>query len=82
MKTAISIPTPIFLAAERAARKLGMSRSQFFAQAAQRFLESMQEDQVTASYNAAFEAPETPAESLARRRATRRVLASVEWNNE
>ena len=38
MKTAISIPDDVFEAAEAAARRAGMSRSQLFAEAVRLFL--------------------------------------------
>jgi hypothetical protein len=39
MKTAISIPDPIFQAAEEAAARLSMSRSQLYTQAVAAFVE-------------------------------------------
>jgi metal-responsive CopG/Arc/MetJ family transcriptional regulator len=39
MKTAISLPDEVFAAAELAARRLGVSRSQLYAQAVAEFLE-------------------------------------------
>jgi metal-responsive CopG/Arc/MetJ family transcriptional regulator len=39
MKTAISIPDPVFQAAEKAARRLSISRSQLYAKAVQEFVE-------------------------------------------
>src|SRR5260370_8234684 len=38
MKTAVSIPTPLYQQAERRARKLGVSRSEFYARALERLL--------------------------------------------
>jgi hypothetical protein len=38
MKVAISIPDPVFEAAEEASRRLGISRSQFYAQAVESLL--------------------------------------------
>jgi hypothetical protein len=40
MKTAISIPDPLFEAAERLAQRLGISRSQLYQRAIKRFLET------------------------------------------
>jgi len=40
MKTAISIPDPLFEAAERVSKRLGISRSQFYAQAVATYLKS------------------------------------------
>ena len=42
MKTAISIPDPLFQAAERVARRLGVSRSRMYAQAVEAFVRSHQ----------------------------------------
>ncbi len=39
MKTAISIPDSVFAAAEATSRRLGMSRSEFYAKAVQAFVE-------------------------------------------
>lgn len=41
MKTAISLPDPLFKAGEKVAKKLGLSRSQLYARALRQFIESM-----------------------------------------
>ena len=51
MKTAISVPDPIFMAAEDLAKRLGMSRSQLYATAVSRFIESYDDDAITESLN-------------------------------
>jgi metal-responsive CopG/Arc/MetJ family transcriptional regulator len=51
MKTAISLPDPIFKAAEDLAKRLGMSRSQLYATAVSRFIESYRDDAITESLN-------------------------------
>lgn len=51
MKTAISIPDPIFEAAEALARRLGMSRSELYATAVSQFLETFQDEAVTQALN-------------------------------
>lgn len=38
MKTAVSIPDPVFIAAERAAKRMGVSRSRFYALAIEKML--------------------------------------------
>lgn len=48
MKTAISIPDDVFEAAERAASRLGISRSQFYSTAVREFIERAQRSDVTA----------------------------------
>lgn len=54
MKTAISIPDPLFEAAERLARRRGTSRSQLYAEALAAYLERHQEDDVTERLNAIY----------------------------
>lgn len=47
MKTAISLPDATFERIERAARKLGVSRSEFFARAAERWLDDLDDEGAT-----------------------------------
>ena len=47
MKTAISIPDPLFGAAERLAKRLGLSRSELFQRALQAFLQEHNDEGVT-----------------------------------
>ncbi len=51
MKTAISIPDPLFAAAEQLAQRLGISRSELFQRAVQQFLEEHKSDGVTEALN-------------------------------
>ena len=46
MKTAVSIPDPVFQAAESLAKRLGISRSQLFAQALEAYVEVHKLDKV------------------------------------
>ena len=55
MKTAISLPDETFDRASRRARDLGMSRSEFFARAAQRYLEELDAKSVTQQIDAALD---------------------------
>jgi antitoxin MazE6 len=61
MKTAISIPDDLFRAAERAAKRLGLSRSEFFQRAIAHFLERQSHVLVTEALNDVY-GPEQPAE--------------------
>ena len=54
MKTAISVPDPIFEAAEDLARRLGMSRSQLYTTAITRFLDSFDDEAVTQALNEVY----------------------------
>ena len=47
MKTAISLPDDTFERVNRAARKMGVSRSEFFARAAERWLDALDDDRTT-----------------------------------
>ena len=58
MKTTISIPDKVFEAAERAAEKLGMSRSELYANAVREYLERHGRDDVTEKLNAVYDDPE------------------------
>lgn len=51
MKTAISLPDPIFKEAEELAKRLGMSRSQLYATAVSHFVETHREEAITAALN-------------------------------
>ena len=51
MKTAISIPDPIFLAAENMAKRLGMSRSELFTAAMSEYMDSHKYQNITETLN-------------------------------
>ena len=81
MKTAISLPDETFDRASRRAVELGMSRSEFFATAAQRYLDELDAQSLTAQVDAALETLPTgddPAEDAVT--AGRRLLmADDDW---
>jgi predicted DNA-binding protein len=54
MKTAISLPDETFTRVEQAAKRLGVSRSEFFARAAERWLDDFDEDETTDAINRAL----------------------------
>ncbi len=54
MKTAISLPDETFARVERAAKRLGVSRSEFFARAAERWLDDLGGEQTTDAINRAL----------------------------
>lgn len=55
MKTAISVPDETFARAEQRAQTLGITRSQFYTQAAQRYLEQLDAESLTRQIDAAIE---------------------------
>jgi mRNA interferase MazF len=90
MKTAISLPDETFERVERAAAKLGVSRSEFFARAAERWLDALDDDQTTAAIKRAIAGlpndsafTDAAAEALVRdhdqRDLARRTLVGRSW---
>lgn len=55
MKTAISIPDPVFRSAEELAARLGVSRSELYATAIASLVESHREDILKARLNEVYE---------------------------
>jgi len=55
MKPSISIPNSIFEAAEKLARRFGISRSQLYANAVTEYLRLHQSDRVTEKLNEIYE---------------------------
>ena len=73
MKTAISIPTPLFQKAERRRRKLGVSRSQLYATALERLLDEEPDSEVTKALESVYGTLESTLDgrlAAAQRRAT------------
>ncbi len=54
MKTAISLPDETFQRASRRASDLGMSRSEFFARAAQRYLDELDRESLIGQIDSAL----------------------------
>jgi metal-responsive CopG/Arc/MetJ family transcriptional regulator len=55
MKTAISIPDPIFKAAEKLARHLGMTRSRLYTKAVTEYIQKHKNDEVFEKLNEIYE---------------------------
>ena len=65
MKVAVSIPDPIFEAAEQLAKQRDIPRSQLFAEALAAYLESRNADAVTSLLNKIYSLePSAPDEAL------------------
>jgi metal-responsive CopG/Arc/MetJ family transcriptional regulator len=82
VKTAISLPDATFERASRRASELGMSRSEFFARAAQRYLDELDSQSLTGQIDTALERLDGTDEAQAAAVAVgHRVLAAVddEW---
>jgi hypothetical protein len=78
MKTAVSVPDEIFRAAERVAKRLGISRSELYSRALETFLGSLHERGVTESYDRAFGPPGDGDEHF-RKESARRTFRAIEW---
>lgn len=79
MKTAISVPDETFAAAERAAAKLGISRSQFYARAAQRWIDELDSDELTQQINASLGEAGQEQDHALTSAAAARTFARDEW---
>jgi metal-responsive CopG/Arc/MetJ family transcriptional regulator len=79
MKTAISVRDELFERVERALVEHGMNRSQFYAAAAERYLQELGDDSITERINRAVdrETPAARAERLAWADASVRDLAEM-----
>lgn len=78
MKTAISVPDAVFDQVEEAARRLGMSRSQFYATAAQRWVDELARRDVTDQIDAVLDEGDDDDTADIRAEAARRALTRVE----
>lgn len=54
MKTAVSIPDPLYLEAERIAKRLCLTRSALYARALERFIDESRSDHVTAALDEVY----------------------------
>ncbi|HLK00220.1 MAG TPA: hypothetical protein VKU39_09970 [Streptosporangiaceae bacterium] len=80
MKTAISVPDDTFAQATRQAIALGMSRSEFFTRAAQRYLDELAAGSLTQQIDQALEAVgEDESNDAAASAGRRRLAADDEW---
>lgn len=78
MKVAISLPDPLFSAAEHLAEQLHVSRSQLYAQALSEFLEKRQDSVITQRLNAVYgEAAESVDAGI--KEAQLKVLGNEAW---
>jgi predicted transcriptional regulator len=81
VKTAISLPDDVFRAVDAQAKRLKVSRSEFFARAAVRLLATLEDERVRASYDEGFADADSTQSSFTGR-ATRRALLAVEWKDK
>ncbi len=77
MKTAISIPDELFLAADKLASETGQSRSRLYSRAVAEYVARHSADSVTAALDAVYAAE--PAASEFAQSAGRRTLKESDW---
>ena len=78
MKTAISVPDPVFASADALAKRLGISRSQLYATAVAEYVTKFQATKVTERLDAVYGKAGSRLESRLAR-AQRRALKRAEW---
>ena len=79
MKTAISVPDETFAAVDDAAQKLGMSRSEFFSRAAERWIGELADEDLTERITNALEGVDQSLDGELLHAASRRALSGEEW---
>ncbi len=78
MKTAISIPDAVFMAAERQAQRTRKSRSQLYAEAMAEYLCRHSPDEVTEAMNQVLEEVGDTSDPFVQL-SSRKVLEETEW---
>lgn len=76
MKTAISLPDEVFEQAERAAKRLKLSRSELYSRALSEYLARHTDNEVTAAINSAISDAGQPSDQVISAHAARRILES------
>lgn len=80
MKTAISVPDDTFQRATQRAAELGMSRSEFFARAAERYLRQLDDTSLTSQIDLVLDRAGHDDTAAAAVAAGRRTLAGAAWD--
>ena len=79
MKTAISLPDDTFEQATRQAAELGISRSEFFARAARRYLDELAAQSLTRQINEALQARDDDSNAAAVAAGRTYLAAQDDW---
>lgn len=77
MKTAISVPDATFEKVEQRATALGVSRSEFYTQAARRYLDELDEQELPEQINAALSLVESDDSNAVAARVGRQRIAEL-----
>ena len=79
MKTAISIPDPVFKTAERLAKRLGLSRSELYVRAISNYIETHRSLKVTELLNEIYADMEDEGLERGFNRAQMKSVGREEW---
>ena len=80
MKTAISLPDDLYARGERAAQRLGRTRSSLYAEALARYLAALPDDDVTAALDELYADHEAePPAGVAGAAAARSLIDAGDW---
>ncbi len=79
IKTAVSIPAPLFQRAERMAREMDISRSEFFARAVEHYLRQHENEELLAKIDRACDGTQPDAAYEAQARKRHRRMVEGEW---
>jgi predicted transcriptional regulator len=78
MKTAVSVPDPIFERAEKLARRMRKSRSQLYSDALREYTARHDPETVSAALDALYEREDSGPDAFLRETA-RRTVRSTDW---
>lgn len=78
MKTAISLPDPVFRRAEKLARRLGKTRSRLYSEAVEEYVARHDPLAITSALDEVYSAENSRPDRFVKE-AGRRILQSVEW---
>jgi hypothetical protein len=79
MKAAISVPDPVFKAADRLAKRRRMSRSELYTRAMVALLKAEDDTEITAQLDRTYAEPADPALPTELGRLAARVLEKEDW---
>jgi len=82
IKTAISINEPLFLAVEKLAQELNISRSSLFVMAVEKFLQQHQNQKLLAKLNEVYAQPDEDETTRQAITSYHQKLVQEEWQDE
>jgi metal-responsive CopG/Arc/MetJ family transcriptional regulator len=80
MKTAISLPDPLFEESEKLAKRLRISRSQLYARALDEYVSRRRSEEIREAYDRVYGEPETEEDRALSRALQAAALATLRRN--